>query len=62
MTFVFLVKYQHSSKTEPNYNKGLKKPLSQIRFNLNSDNGFCFIRFPVAVVDVDIMVEMGRSG
>ena len=36
-----------------------KKPLSQIRFNLNSDNGFCFVHFPVTVADVDIMVEMG---
>ena len=41
----------------------IKKPLSQIRFNLNSDNGFfIWINFPVTVVDVDIMVEMGRSG
>ena len=42
-----------------NYNKRIKKPLSQIRFNLNSDNGFCFVQFPVTVADVDIMVEMG---
>ncbi len=42
--------------------ENIKKPLSQIRFNLSSDNGFCFVQFPVTVADVDIMVEMGRSG
>lgn len=42
-----------------NYNKWIKKPLSQIRSNLNSDNGFYFVQFPVTVADVDIMVEMG---
>jgi len=35
-----------------------KKPLSQIKFNLNSDNGFCFVN----IADVDFLVEMGRSG
>ena len=52
---MIFIKYQHSSKTEPNYNKGLKKPLSQIRFNLNSDNGFCFVNFHVTVTDVDFI-------
>ena len=42
-----------------NHEKKYKKPLSQIRFNLNSDNGFCFVFFPVTVADVDILVEMG---
>ncbi len=45
-----------------NYNKGIKKPLSQIRSNLNSDNGFCFVHFPVTVADENFMVEMGRTG
>ena len=42
--------------------ENIKKPLSQIRFNLNSDNGFCSSYFTVTVADVDIMVEMGRTG
>ena len=45
-----------------NHEKKYKKPLSQIRFNLNSDNGFCSSYFTVTVADVDFMVEMGRSG
>ena len=37
----------------------VKKLLSQIRSNLNSDNSFCFVHFSVIVADVDFMVEMG---